>query len=205
MIFATQMSIRVLIIEDEPLIASDIEMTLNNDNYHVVGIAHDAFRALDLLHRSQPDIVLLDIAIRGDKDGIEIANIIQRTYKIPFIYVTSFSDRETLERAKSTLPDGYIVKPFKDRDIISAIEMAVYRFSIQHNREFPSLQAIQPTYSLTAGEYEVMKLVWEGHTNQQVTEKLSVSINTVKTHLKNIFLKLDVSTRSEAIAAIRKL
>ncbi len=199
------MSIRVLIIEDEPLIAADIQMTLTGDNYTVVGIAYDGVRALDLLHSSQPDVVLVDIAIRGDKDGIDIAGIINANYKIPFIYVTSFADRETLERAKSTLPSGYVVKPFKDKDIITAIEMAIYRHSTQNNLLFPSLATIQQKYPMTPGEYQVMKLVWEGHGNQQVTEKLGVSLNTIKSQLKSIYSKMDVRTRSEAIALIRKL
>jgi len=199
------MSIRVLIVEDEPVIATDIEMTLSGDDYTVVGIAYSSTRALDLLHRFRPDIVLLDIAIKGDKDGIDIASIINDKYKIPFIYITSFSDRETLERAKATLPYGYIVKPFKDRDIISAIEMAVYRHASLNNLNFPSITELTQKYPLTPGEYQVMKCVWEGKTNLQVTEMLNVSINTVKTHLKSIFSKMDVGSRSAAIAAIRNM
>ena len=91
------MSISVLIVEDEPVIATDIEMTLTGADYTVVGIAYSSTKALDLLHRFRPDIVLLDIAIKGDKDGIDIAAIINDKYKVPFIYITSFADRETLE------------------------------------------------------------------------------------------------------------
>ena len=145
------MSIRVLIVEDEPVIATDIEMTLTGDDYTVVGIAYSSTQALDLLHRFRPDVVLLDIAIKGDKDGIDIATIINDKYKIPFIYITSFSDRETLERAKATLPYGYIVKPFKDRDIISAIEMAVYRHASLNNLRFPSITELTQSYLLTPG------------------------------------------------------
>ncbi len=197
------MSINVLIVEDEPIIASDIEMTLKNDDYSIAGIAHSSTKAIDLLHRTSPDIVLLDIAIQGDKDGIEIAHLINEKYKLPIIYITSFSDRETLERAKSTLPYGYIVKPFKDRDIISAIEMAVYRFASDNNHQLPPVDKLPSLASLTPGEYQVLQCIWEGCTNKMVTEKLSVSINTVKTHLKNIFSKLEVGSRSEAIAVIR--
>jgi len=199
------MSISVLIVEDEPVIATDIEMTLTGDDYTIIGIAYTSTRAIDLLHRFKPDVVLLDIAIKGDKDGIDIAGIINDKYKIPFIYITSFSDKETLGRAKSTLPYGYIVKPFKDSDIISAIEMAVYRHASANNLRFPEMKELIEKYPLTPGEYQVMKCVWEGNTNFQVTEKLNISINTVKTHLKSIFSKMDVRSRSEAIAAIRKI
>lgn len=199
------MSISVLIVEDEPVIATDIEMTLTGDDYTVIGIAYTSTKALDLLHRFRPDMVLLDVAIKGDKDGIDIASIINDKYKIPFIYITSFSDKETLERAKATLPYGYIVKPFKDRDIISAIEMAVYRHASLNNLHFPAVKELTQTYALTPGEYQVMKCVWEGNTNLQVTTKLNISINTVKTHLKSVFSKMNVRSRSEAIAAIRNM
>lgn len=197
------MSIHVLIVEDEPVIAADIEQTLTGDDYHVLGIAHSSTKAIDMIHRFRPDIVLLDIAIKGDKDGIDIAAMLAEAYKIPFIFITSFSDKETLARAKATLPMGYIVKPFKDRDIISAIEMSIYRHAALNNQFYPSQEDMQRIAPLTQTEYQVMQCVWEGNTNQQVTEKLHVSINTVKTHLKNIFSKLQVASRSEAIAVIR--
>jgi DNA-binding NarL/FixJ family response regulator len=197
------LSINVLIVEDEPVIASDIEMTLSGEDYTIAGIAYTSTKALDMLHKYKLDVVLLDIAIKGDKDGIDLATIINEKYKIPFIYVTSFADRETLDRAKATMPYGYIVKPFKDRDIISAIEMAVYRHASEHNHQLPSREEHAKLAHLTPGEYQVMKCVWEGNTNQQVAEQLNISINTVKTHLKNCFSKLDVNSRSEAIAVIR--
>ena len=104
------MSISVLIVEDEPVIATDIEMTLTGADYTVVGIAYSSTKALDLLHRFRPDIVLLDIAIKGDKDGIDIAAIINDKYKVPFIYITSFADRETLDVYKRqplwVMPEG---------------------------------------------------------------------------------------------------
>jgi DNA-binding NarL/FixJ family response regulator len=198
------MSIQVLIVEDEPVIAADIEMTLQGDDYHVLGIAHSSTRALDMIHRMHPDIVLLDIAIQGDKDGIDIAHILSETYKIPFIYITSFADQETLMRAKATLPLGYIVKPFKDRDIISTLAMAMYRHATLHATPFPSLEELQKHTSLTPAEYLVLQCVWEGMTNQQITSSLNITLNTVKTHLKNIFSKLQVSSRTEAIALVRK-
>lgn len=198
------MSIRVLIVEDEAIIAADIEQTVLKEGYQVVGIAHSSTKAIDMLHRLTPDIILLDIAIKGDKDGIDIAHIIKEQYQKPFIYITSFADKDTLEKAKSTYPSGYIVKPFKDRDIISAIEMSVYKHISLGENEFPSLQDVQKWVPFTAGEYQVMKGVWEGLSNQHVADQLSVSINTVKTHLKSVFSKLQVTSRSEAIAAVRE-
>jgi DNA-binding NarL/FixJ family response regulator len=181
------MSIRVLIVEDD----------------QVAGIAYDSTRALDLLHRFRPDIVLLDIAIRGDKDGIALAGIIKDKYRIPFIYITAFADKETLDRAKSTLPYGYIVKPFKERDVISAIEMAVYRHAVSFNTDLPDAAWLTTSFNLTPGEIQVLAGIWAGQTNQHISEALGISLNTVKTHLKNIFVKLDVRTRTEALVLLR--
>jgi DNA-binding NarL/FixJ family response regulator len=197
------MSVRVLIVEDDPVIAADLEFLVANDDYQVAGVAYDSTRALDLLHRFRPDIVLLDIAIRGDKDGIALAAIIRDKYRIPFIYITAFADKETLERAKSTLPDGYIVKPFKERDVISAIEMAVYRHAVSFNKELPDAGSLTGRFNLTPGEIQVLSGIWAGQTNQQISDALGISLNTVKTHLKNIFIKLDVRSRTEALVLLR--
>jgi DNA-binding NarL/FixJ family response regulator len=198
------MPVRILIVEDEPIIAADIEQTLVRENYQVIGIAHTSSRAIDMLHRLDPDLILLDIALKGDRDGIDIARIARDKYQKPFIYITSFADRDTLERARLTLPSGYIVKPFKDQDIISAIEMALYRHLLDGDFAFPAYSEIQHWVAMTPGEYQVMKEVWVGKSNQQVVEELCISVNTIKTHLKSIFSKLHVSSRSEAIAVIRQ-
>jgi len=103
------MKSNILIVEDEPIIAKDIQSYIVNLNYNVIGKM-----ALDILHARQVDLVLLDIHIGGSRDGIDIAEIINEKYDIPFIYLTSFSDETTLDRAKTTKPYGYIVKPFDD-------------------------------------------------------------------------------------------
>src|SRR5690606_13517625 len=124
-------------------------------------------------------------------------------YRIPFIYITAFADKETLDRAKSTLPYGYIVKPFKERAVISAIEMAVYRHAVSFNPDLPAAAWPTTSFALTPGERQVLAGIWAGQTNQHISEALGISLNTVKTHLKNIFVKLDVRTRTEALVLLR--
>ena len=198
-------NIKVLIVEDEPLIAADISMILGDIDYEIAGIAYDSTTALDYLAVRHPDLVLLDIAIQGDKDGIDIAKIINEKYKLPFIFITSFSDKVTVDRAKYTLPYGYIVKPFKEKDIFSTIEMALFRFAAENRNPFPTLEIVN-TVSLqrvTEKEYEVLQLVGKGLTNKQIAEKLYISVNTVKSHLKKLLTKLDAPNRSTAIAKVR--
>jgi DNA-binding NarL/FixJ family response regulator len=202
----SKMVTKVLIVEDEPLIANDIEFTIEEAGFSVIGIAHSSVKALDMINNRNPDIVLLDISIKGDKNGIEIGEILQKNHGTPFIYITSYADKNTLELAKATLPYGYIVKPFKDRDIISAIEMAMFRHKNEQKPKFPSLEKLNEnlTNLITQREYDVALKIWEGKSNNVISEELFLSINTIKTHTKNLFNKLNVKSRSEVTAALRK-
>ena len=199
--------INVLIVEDEPLIAEDIRMFLGNINYSIAGVAYDSTKALDLLATRNPDAVLLDITIRGDMDGIEIGEIIRKNYQIPFIYLTSHSDSNTIERAKKTFPDGYLLKPFDERDLLTSLEMAIYRHAQQHFRQAPDIDSVNEELvtPLTHKEYELLRAINEGMTNQQMAEEFFISINTVKYHLKNLFLKMDVPSRTAAIVKFREI
>ena len=180
-------------------------MTLLANDYEVAGIAYDSTRALDMISSRKPDLVLLDISIKGNLNGIQIGQILHENHNIPFIFVTSYSSKEVLDSAKVTMPYGYIVKPFNDRDIISSIEIALYNHSMNHDKVLPSFEVVKQHFGLSIAEYEVLKALWEGLTNQQIGERIHLSVNTVKTHLRNIFSKLDVESRSEALAFLRNL
>jgi DNA-binding NarL/FixJ family response regulator len=200
------MSLKILIVEDEPLIASDIHFTVSEAGYFVIGIAHTSLKAMDMISNRNPDLVLLDISIKGDKNGIDIGEKLKNDYKIPFIYVTSFADKSTLEKAKATLPYGYIIKPFKDKDIPTAIEMAMFRYSSEQQAKFPTIEKVNEnlTNNITSREYEVAQKIWEGKSNNEISEELFLSINTIKSHSKNLFFKLKVRSRAETIALLRK-
>jgi CheY-like chemotaxis protein len=115
----------VLLVEDDDIIARVAEWRLKNLGYSLCGRATTGAEAMELVVRNKPDIVLMDINIRGDIDGIETAKMIKKGFNIPVVYVTSHSDGPTLERAKATNPDGFIVKPFEDKDLRVAIELAL--------------------------------------------------------------------------------
>jgi DNA-binding NarL/FixJ family response regulator len=198
--------IRVLIVEDEPLIAFDIESILNNIDFSVSAIAHNYKTAIEQLQCNTPDAVLLDVNLNDTQDGIDIGTIIQQQYKIPFVYITSYADKGTLERAKKTRPAGYIVKPFEEKDVLAGLEIALYNFyerdTIKTNI---SLQEINKHIlaSISEREFNVLKAMYDGKTNQQMADELFVSVNTIKTHISNIYIKLDVANRTAAIAKVR--
>jgi two-component system, response regulator PdtaR len=116
---------RILLVEDDDIIAKVTDWRLKNLGYEVCGRAVSASEAMELVVKAMPDLVLMDINIKGDVDGIDTANMIKKGFNIPVVYVTSHSDGPTIERARATKPDGFIVKPFEDNDLRVAIELAL--------------------------------------------------------------------------------
>ncbi len=116
---------KVLIVEDELIIAEDIKEILENAAYEVVGVAASSDETLQLLTTIMPDILLMDVSIKGNIDGIQLANTIRERFDLPFIYITSYTTKSVLERAKLTKPYGYIVKPYKEQDVLIAVELAL--------------------------------------------------------------------------------
>ncbi len=116
---------RILIVEDDTIIAKVADWRLKNLGYVVCGRAATSAETMALVEKEKPDLVLMDINIRGDTDGITTAKLIKEKYAIPVVYVTSHSDGVTLERAKATHPDGFIIKPFDDNDLRVAIQLAL--------------------------------------------------------------------------------
>ena len=199
--------IRVLLVEDEPLIAKNIAMYLNNHDYEVSAIAYDPDEALFQLKRNPPDLAILDINLEADRDGIELARYINEHNNIPFVFLTSYSDKDTLGRAKATNPYGYIVKPFNEKTLFATIEIALFNHARDLNRHVPRLDPVkinrQLVTPLSEREFEVIQLLYEGKTNQQIAADLFISMNTLKKHINNSYFKLDVTSRTIAVARIR--
>jgi DNA-binding NarL/FixJ family response regulator len=200
--------LRILIVEDEPIIAENISIYLNNNDFIVSAIAYDDDEAMHQLKWNTPDAVLLDINLDCSRDGIDIAEVINKNYNLPFLFLTSYADKETLQRAKNVQPSGYIVKPFHEKTLLSSLEIAISNHALRLNREapFPDLERINANVLsvISEREYEVMRCIYDGKTNNQIAAELYVSINTVKVHLKNLYLKLDVDSRTTALARLRQ-
>lgn len=122
-------SLKTLIVEDELIIAEDMKGMLQESGYQVIGIATDNDEAREILTGDSPDIALIDINLSGGDDGISLAKYIREKYDIPIIFITSLSDKKTVERAKQVRPEGYIVKPFAKEDLYTSIEIAIFNFT----------------------------------------------------------------------------
>ena len=121
----------ILIVEDENIVALDMKMRLESLGYRVMGVVDSGAAALEFLSSSVPDLILMDIKLKGNVDGIETARAVRERLNVPIIFVTAFTDEQTLERAKLASPYGYIVKPFHERELRIAIELALYKFQYE--------------------------------------------------------------------------
>ncbi len=125
------LSKRILVVEDESIVAEDLQDRLDSLGYAVVGHATTGAGAVELARKVEPDIVLMDIRLKGKMDGVEAAGLINEESTVPVVYMTAYADENTLARAKMTGPYGYIIKPFNERELHSTIEMALYRHKME--------------------------------------------------------------------------
>ena len=134
----------ILVVEDESIVSKDIQQSLKKLGYNIVGAASTGEKAIEIANETKPDLVLMDIMLKGDMSGIETAEKIKETLSIPVIYLTAYADENTLAKAKVTEPYGYIIKPFKEIDLHTSIEMALYK----HGKEQEIVKERDFLYSL---------------------------------------------------------
>ena len=126
--------VRILVVEDEGVTAMDIQAQLQSLGYDVPALAFSGEEALVQVDKTRPDLILMDVRLKGQLNGIETAQYIREHYTIPIIYLTAYADDETLRQAKVTEPIGYILKPFESKALHSTIEMALYRHKMERQR-----------------------------------------------------------------------
>lgn len=122
---------RALIVEDETLIAEELRERLSRLGFSVIAAVGSADEGIAIATRERPDLVLMDIRLKGKKDGVQAAQEIREQVDVPIVYLTAYSDRLTVDRAKGTEHDGYLLKPFHRRELQSTIEVAMQRHAIR--------------------------------------------------------------------------
>lgn len=118
---------KILVVEDESIVAKDIQVCLRKLGYDVVDVVSTGERAVEVAAEKDPDLVMMDIMLKGEMSGVDAAAAIRNTKDIPVIFLTAYTDKDTVGKAKETEPYGYIIKPFKEIDIQTAIEIALYK------------------------------------------------------------------------------
>lgn len=134
----------IIIVEDELLIAKDICIILEKEGYKVIMNITSVQQAIDAVDIYNPDLVLLDINLNKEKDGIYFGEYLRKHYSIPFVYITSFSDYVTLDRINNTNPEGIIIKPFKSSDIRTTVSIVLHNNKKNQNKEVDELQIDVP-------------------------------------------------------------
>jgi PAS domain S-box-containing protein len=125
----------VLIVEDEGILAIELKKKLENLSYKVLAVASSGEEAVELAAKHKPDLILMDIVLKGEMDGIEAADKIRGLLNVPVIYLTAYSDEDTVKRAKLTEPFGYLVKPYNGKELQIALEVTLYRHVMEKLRE----------------------------------------------------------------------
>jgi putative two-component system response regulator len=125
---------KILVVEDERIVALDINNTLNKLGYDVPALVASGDEAIQAVKRTKPDLVLMDIVLEGDIDGIEAAEVIRHRYGTPIVFLTAYADEETLRRVKHIEPFGYILKPFQEKELFSTIEIALFKHGLEKKR-----------------------------------------------------------------------
>ena len=122
---------QILVVEDEIIIAEDLQKKLKKLGYYVPVVVSSGEEAIEKVKENDPDLIIMDIVIHGKIDGIETVEKIHSFSDVPVIYLTAYADENTLQRAKITEPFGYILKPFKERELLIILEMALYRHKME--------------------------------------------------------------------------
>ena len=190
----------ILIVEDELITASAIEELLFEEEYEVIGIAKDAATAFKLCGQSTtaPAVILCDINIKGNIQGAELASTLKEKYKCEIIFLTAHADAQTLKEAFKNDPVMYMVKPYTDKQLLVALQMAFHKiYTLQKPENNQQLQ-------LTGREKEITQMVAEGMSSKQVASKLFISIETVKTHRRHILQKNNLNNFSQLIYLMNK-
>lgn len=199
-------SFKILVVEDESIVAMDIKHRLESMDYIVPAITSSGEEAVAKTAETNPDLVLMDIVLKGEMDGIDAAQQIKDNFDIPVVYLTAYSDERTLKRAKITGPFGYIIKPFEDRELHSAIEVALYKHEMEsklkenEKRLSTTLESIGDAV-ITAdknGRITFMNPVAQNITNWKQNEALGK-------HLKNIFKIVDEKTGNPVESPVIKV
>jgi DNA-binding NarL/FixJ family response regulator len=209
---------RVLIVEDEVIVAEALRQTLKASHYKVIGHATDGREAVQMALQLHPDVILMDIVLRGRTSGIEAAVSIQRQIDTSIIYVTGHSSEPLVNAAARSGALGYIVKPFQAQQVTSSIKIALHRRSdaralkedsdvqprslAPHSastRERPTATARIHGLSVTPREKDVIRGLISHRRLRRVATVLGISVHTVRNHLKSIFRKLNLHSQEELL------
>jgi PAS domain S-box-containing protein len=172
---------KILIVEDDRIVAIDLKISLENLDYIVPAVVTSGSEALIQIKKHNPDLVIIDIVLEEEMDGIQIAKQINNHFNIPIIYCTSYADLRTLERAKKTEPHGYILKPFEERELRVVIETALHKYKMEVDLKESEEKYRNLVDNINDGVYILDKHGIFTFVNKVMQERIGISLKTFKT------------------------
>ena len=191
--------LRILLIEDEFIIVKDIKILLSQNKFALVDNARNYDTALDLFSKYSYDLIISDINLNDEKDGIEIITELSKIKEIPVVYLTAYSNSDIVKRAEETMPFAYIIKPYNDNQLKVTLNLAIINFNKRKDSVQENLQNTSKLHLLTCREKEVLVTLSSGKISKEIAEILNISKHTVEQHKKNIKKKLNLSTIGELV------
>ena len=200
---------RVLVVEDDRLFARDVEHMLATFGFVHCATACSAEEALRLAREKAPELILMDISLDGELDGIAAAERLRDELGARVIYLTGDSDMVTLERAKRTLPRAYVLKPVRSQELRCCLEVALHQVRSEQAGcgPVPSTQPLPaPTLisSLSARERDVLRMIAHGLTSKDIARKLSIAKPTVDTYRSRLAEKLGARSRADLVRIAKR-
>lgn len=191
---------KILIVEDDEITSLNLNMSLQKHGYSVIGVCDNVEQAKVKLATHKPDVVIIDISLQEGDDGIELAQFIKDSGEIPFIYLTSYSDDAIIEKAKKTEPYGYIVKPFDPNSLHATIQMALFKFKLESERQ-KSIQHLESDkanlekmlYAKRATDEPIVYFGKDYHLDISICETFYKGKKLRLTKKENAFLRLLVA------------
>ena len=196
-------SYKVTIVEDDEVTALNLKLSLEKQNYEVISTFHNVKDTLQNLPSNLPDVILIDISLETQNDGIDLATALKEFCSLPFIYLTSYSDEHIMDEAKVTNPYGYIVKPFHPDALHASLQMALHRFeneqqtttTLQNNLDIETLLEQQTQNGITiafANNY-----LFNIETNELFFQQNKIRLKDIERY----FLRLLIAKRGEIVSA----
>jgi DNA-binding NarL/FixJ family response regulator len=177
---------RIFIVEDEIIVAKDLAQSLKLEGYDVVGIATTYQKASEQLPKVQVDLILCDINLGAGKSGLDLMDELSQARTTPFIFISAYSDLNTIRRASQLAPESYLTKPFSTTQLITSIRLVLDRVS----REVPP----------TPRELAIVQALSQGLATKEIATLLEISPHTVETHRKNLLRKYEVQSSAALLS-----
>ena len=191
--------LNILLIEDEFIISRDVKIILEKEAFSSLQLARDYKTASEILNFKDIDLIISDINLNLEIDGIEIVSRLLKIKKVPVVYLTAYSDEDIIKKAEKTSPFAYILKPYNENQLKLTINLACLNFEKTNSNIEINTKNTELLKLLTKREKEILVVLASGKISKEIADTLNISAQTVEKHKQNIRIKLNLRTIGEMV------